>query len=252
MPCVKPPAETRACFFPSPGEKDVAMEIRDCITSLSHLLDAFFLFFSPTPWSVYDAFFFQSEITNTRRDASEETQTGRAVTGRSAQPSPLTLRCPCGTCAGLRGEGGETAPNLGHPAPKKSPASMQQWQRDHSAPCQCCRAGSLLRRWGGGAAQTVVGSAPQIPVGSATQTSVCSSAQIPMDLPQGGMPHRHPIAHPPAPCQRVPCSTAHLRGEAPVAQSPQLLQFGMGCKSTQCKREDTTTTAVLDTTRVLN
>lgn len=49
-----------------------------------------------------------------------------------------------------------------------------------------------------------------------------------------------------------PCSAAHLRGEAPVAQSPQLLQFGMGCKSTQCKREDTTTTAVLDTTRVLN
>lgn len=110
-----------------------------------------FFFFSPPPRGVFMMlFFFRSEITNTRRDASEETQTGRAVTGRSAQPSPLTLRCPCGTCAGLRGEGGETAPNLGHPAPKKSPASMQQWQRDHSAPCQCCRAGSLLRRWGGG------------------------------------------------------------------------------------------------------
>lgn len=110
-----------------------------------------FFFFSPPPRGVFMMlFFFRSEITGTRRDASEETQTGRAVTGRSAQPSPLTLRCPCRTCAGLRGEGGETAPNLGHPAPKKSPASMQQWQRDHSAPCQCCRAGSLLRRWGGG------------------------------------------------------------------------------------------------------
>lgn len=231
MPCVKPPAETRACFFPSPGEKDVAMEIRDCITSLSHLLDAFFLFFSPTPWSVYDAFFFQSEITNTRRDASEETQTGRAVTGRSAQPSPLTLRCPCGTCAGLRGEGGETAPNLGHPAPKKSPASMQQWQRDHSAPCQCCRAGSLLRRWGGGAAQTVVGSAPQIPVGSATQTSVCSSAQIPMDLPQGGMPHRHPIAHPPAPCQQVPAALPTCVEKRPWPSHPNCSSLEWGAKA---------------------
>lgn len=231
MPCVKPPAETRACFFPSPGEKDVAMEIRDCITSLSHLLDAFFLFFSPTPWSVYDAFFFQSEITNTRRDASEETQTGRAVTGRSAQPSPLTLRCPCGTCAGLRGEGGETAPNLGHPAPKKSPASMQQWQRDHSAPCQCCRAGSLLRRWGGGAAQTVVGSAPQIPVGSATQTSVCSSAQILMDLPQGGMPHRHPIAHPPAPRQRVPAALPTCVEKRPWPSHPNCSSLEWGAKA---------------------
>lgn len=55
MPCVKPPAETRACFFPSPGEKDVAMEIRDCITSLSHLLNAFFsfFFFPPPPRGVF-------------------------------------------------------------------------------------------------------------------------------------------------------------------------------------------------------
>lgn len=202
------------------------MEIRDCITSLSHLLDAFF-FFSPPPRGVFMMlFFFRSEITGTRRDASEETQTGRAVTGRSAQPSPLTLRCPCGTCAGLRGEGGETAPNLGHPAPKKSPASMQQWQRDHSAPCQCCRAGSLLRRWGGGAAQTVVGSAPQIPVGSATQTSVCSSAQIPMDLP-----HRHPIAHPPAPRQRVPAALPTCVEKRPWPSHPNCSSLEWGAKA---------------------
>lgn len=192
-----------------------------------------FFFFSPPPRGVFMMlfFFFRSEITNTRRDASEETQTGRAVTGRSAQPSPLTLRCPCGTCAGLRGEGGETAPNLGHPAPKKSPASMQQWQRDHSAPCQCCRAGSLLRRWGGGAAQTVVGSAPQIPVGSATQTSVCSSAQIPMDLPQGGMPHRHPIAHPPAPCQRVPAALPTCVEKRPWPSHPNCSSLEWGAKA---------------------
>lgn len=251
MPCVKPPAETRACFFPSPGEKDVAMEIRDCITSLSHLLDAFFLFFSPTPWSVYDAFFFQSEITNTRRDASEETQTGRAVTGRSAQPSPLTLRCPCGTCAGLRGEGGETAPNLGHPAPKKSPASMQQWQRDHSAPCQCCRAGSLLRRWGGGCTNRGGFCTPNSSGFCNSNFSVFLSPNSNGSPPGWDAPSP---SHCPSTCPTPAgaCSAAHLRGEAPVAQSPQLLQFGMGCKSTQCKREDTTTTAVLDTTRVLN
>lgn len=186
-----------------------------------------FFFFSPPPRGVFMMlFFFRSEITGTRRDASEETQTGRAVTGRSAQPSPLTLRCPCGTCAGLRGEGGETAPNLGHPAPKKSPASMQQWQRDHSAPCQCCRAGSLLRRWGGGAAQTVVGSAPQIPVGSATQTSVCSSAQIPMDLP-----HRHPIAHPPAPRQRVPAALPTCVEKRPWPSHPNCSSLEWGAKA---------------------
>lgn len=186
-----------------------------------------FFFFSPPPRGVFMMlFFFRSEITGTRRDASEETQTGRAVTGRSAQPSPLTLRCPCRTCAGLRGEGGETAPNLGHPAPKKSPASMQQWQRDHSAPCQCCRAGSLLRRWGGGAAQTVVGSAPQIPVGSATQTSVCSSAQIPMDLP-----HRHPIAHPPAPRQRVPAALPTCVEKRPWPSHPNCSSLEWGAKA---------------------
>lgn len=97
MPCVKPPAETRACFFPSPGEKDVAMEIGDCISPLSHSFDAFFFFFSSPPRRVFMMFFFFiSEITGTRRDASEETQSSRAVTGRGAQPSPVTLERPCG------------------------------------------------------------------------------------------------------------------------------------------------------------
>lgn len=74
MPPVTLPEETRACFFPSPGEKDVAMEIADCIASLPCAP------LPPTPCRAFTMGFFP-EIT----DASEETQTSAVITRSSHQ-----------------------------------------------------------------------------------------------------------------------------------------------------------------------
>lgn len=128
--------------------------------------------------------------------------------------------------------GGGNSPQPGAPSPQEEPCQ-------HAAVAagpQCSL--PVLQGWelaeemgGGGAAQTVVGSAPQIPVGSATQTSVCSSAQILMDLPQGGMPHRHPIAHPPAPRQRVPAALPTCVEKRPWPSHPNCSSLEWGAKA---------------------